>query len=502
MENFLNFLQLNLNHSNSDILVKGVREGVFEFSILNQLLDMPLDPILRARVLYVRNICMSIPTVFEIPLEIQPIERALMLASMDLFELAIQTLNTNFTCKVIGADAKTRTGATINTGVLECSNTENTTLYDFSFDSLDYPDFKVQKLTHLELLYLYIKMKEILKTEDNETLKKFQLKSYLNRALWPGNEPNLSLKIAFLLIDAEINNSTDELLKIIEGNKQFSIDYDFFNAPISFRFDINIQLALAFKNKFFYQEAYDLLLPYPLYLEKIDCLIALRKSQEASDEIYKMISRIQNSSEREEKMILSNMYVKLAHLYQNPSFFDLAVQAFRHSKPYHLKGLFYFNKKQFDLAVAAFEQALQISPVCERIRFSYACALIETDKLVEAEQILKLLKLENPTDENISKNLSYCYYKLNDIEKTLVSLKSIALSDPNSMSQYFILSVKNSKLDNVKWAFGNMRSIDLIKSGIAYYSTNNELNIEELKSIVAQNRYVDRKSYEEVFIGF
>ena len=128
--------------------------------------------------------------------------------------------------------------------------------------------------------------------------------------------------------------------------------------------------------------------------------------------------------------------------------------------------------------------------------------MIELDKLAEAEQILKLLKAENPGDQNISKNLSYCYYKLDDVEKTLDSLKSIALSDQGSMSQFFILSVKNSKLENVKWAFKNMRSIDLIRSAVAYYSTNQELNVEEIKRIVEQNRYIDRKTFEEIFVSY
>ena len=502
MEAFLNFIDLNLNHINSDPPSKGNKEGVYNFKILETLLNMPLDPILRSRILYIRNLCLIEPVIFEIPVEIQTIEKSLMLASMELFEEALKTLNTNFYCEIIGSEAKTRTGATVNVGFLNCFNTENIELFEYSYNGLEYPDFKIQKLNHNELIYLFIKIKEILKNEENETLKKFKLNAYLNRVLWPENQLEFPLKCAFLLIDSEINNSTEELTKIVEQNHQIPICVNFFDNPITFKFELHVHLGIAYKNKFFYEEAYKYLLPYPLFLEKIDCLISMRKSQEAADEINKMIKRIENSYEREDRMILSGLYIKLAHLYQDPAFFDKAAEAFRNSKPFYLKGLFYFNRKQFDLSSLAFRQALEISPVCEKIRFSFACSLIEIDKLNEAEQILKDLKQENPTDENISKNLSYCYYKLQDIEKSLTSLKSIALTDPNSMSQFFILSVKNSKIENVKWAFANMSSINLIKTGVAYYSTNAEISIPELRSIIEKNRYIDRESYQDIFLGY
>lgn len=500
MEDFLNFLNSNLNKINSDLPTKETREGVFNIAILNQLLPLSIDPILYSRILYVRNLCLNNPIIFKIPNEIEPIERALMLASMNLFEDALRELNINLSYEVTGATSISRTGASTNVAVLQCYNTLNQEFLDFESDGKTFPEFKAQRLCHIELISLFIKIKEIMKNEDNETLKKFKVNAYLSRALWEENQVTDSLKTAFNLINLELNGLSDDLAKL-KDRADVSVGIDFFNSPITFKFEILIQLGLSYKNKLFYNEAYECFFPYPLYLEKIDCLISLRKSAEASEEIYKMLERIENSNERDDRMIKCNLYIKLAHLYSEPSFFDKACESFRCSKPYYLKGLFYFSKKQFDLAVGAFQLALQMSPTCEKIRFSYACALIEVDKLAEAEEILKVLKMEEPRNENIAKNLSYCYYRMNNIEQSLISLKSVATSDPNSMSQFFILSVKNFKLDNVKWAFANMSSIDLIKSGVAYYATNQEIKVAELRDLVGRNRYVDESSFNEIFIG-
>ncbi|ELA41975.1 uncharacterized protein VICG_00992 [Vittaforma corneae ATCC 50505] len=489
MDQFASFLELNINEACSENHSKIFREGVYKSSFLLTDPDCFSDPIYKCRFLYIRNLCLNRPEPFEICEHLSKFERALMFLSFNNISDALEALDTNFACEVIGAKAKTRTGAEINTSVLECRNTISQTRLEYAADGYTYEDFTVQPLQCVELIYCYIKIVDILRNEDNETLKKFKLKAYLNRVLMTENELNAYFLRAFLVMLAEISNSTEELDKI--KNTSVQIDEAMFAYPITFKFDVLIQLGLAYKNRRYFKEAYDCLQPYPLYIEKIDCLIGLRRSEEAAGEIGQFITMIGNSNEREDRLMLCDLYIKLAHLYQDPAYFDRAFQAFRCPKPLHLKGLFYFKRKEYDAAIQAFENALLLTPQDEKVRFSYACGLIEADRISEAIKILKELRSENPTNEQIAKNLGYCYYKLNDIDNTLLSLKRVALSDANSMNQFFILSVKNEKVDNIRWALSKISSVDLLKGGVNYLMANGLMSEAELKEMLETNPYVE-----------
>jgi hypothetical protein len=94
-------------------------------------------------------------------------------------------------------------------------------------------------------------------------------------------------------------------------------------------------------------------------------------------------------------------------------------------------------------------------------------------------------------NDQIAKNLSYCYYKQNDIENTLASLKSVALSDSEAMNQFFILSVKNEIIDNIKWALRSITSKSLLKGGINHVLMKGLISKHELLEILKNNPYVD-----------
>jgi hypothetical protein len=59
-------------------------------------------------------------------------------------------LNTKFTCEVIGASAKTRTGAKINFPVLQCYNTSSKEKIEYVADGYTYDDFMVEPLNYEE----------------------------------------------------------------------------------------------------------------------------------------------------------------------------------------------------------------------------------------------------------------------------------------------------------------------------------------------------------------
>lgn len=484
MVEFKDFLDWNINQINSENNPKFLREGVYASSFLFSDPDsFGNNTVFKYRFLYIRNLCLKEPIVFTIPENISKYEKSLMFLSFNNISDALKTLNTNFSCEVIGTKARTRTGAIINVPVLSCLNTASNTEFEYTANGYTYDEYKVQPLSYEELIYCYIKIIDILKNEDNDTLKKFKLKAYLNRVLGEENQLNLHFKRAFLIILAEIENSTEELFKI--KDLAIPIDEILFLYPITFKFDLLIQLGLAYKNRYYFKEAYECLFPYPYYIERIDCLIGLRKSEEAANEINSYIKMIVEENEEDDKPILCDLYIKLGHLYQDSSYFDLAFQTYRCTKPLHLKGIFYFKRKEYDLANLAFEAALKLTPQDEKIRFSYGCSLIESERINEAIVIFKDLRIENPMDEKISKNLSYCYYKQNDIENTLSSLRRIALADSMAMNNYFMLSIKNEKIENICWALSKISAVELVRGGVNYMIEN------EIREILKSNPYID-----------
>lgn len=486
---FEKFLDGNLNGTGPGIQLKGFRDGLFNLDFLLIDPNSFSDETLKYRFLYLRNLCLVTPDSFEIPQNLPKTERALMFLSFNNIKSALEALDTSFICKVTGTKARTRTGAEINVPVLECINTASQERIPYTAKGYKYENFTVQPLQYDELIYCFIKMIDILRNEDNSTLKKFKLTAYLNRVLMGENTLNIYFLRAFLLIATEIDNSTEKLEKI--KNIPIPIDAAIFAHPITFLPDIMIQLGLAYKNRRYHKEAYAFLRPYPLYIERIDCLISLRQSQEAADEIRKFISLLEHSAEREDRFTCCELYIKLAHLCQEPSYFSSAFQIFRCSKPLYLKGLLHFKKGEFDEAIRAFEVALSLSPKDENIRFSYACGLIEIERISEAIKILKELKSENHMNEQVSRNLGYCYYKQDDIENTLLALKPSALNDPNVMSKYFLLSIKNEKIENIRWALLKISSADLIRGGVNYLLINGIMDEGELREILSKNPYIN-----------
>lgn len=497
IDKFKNFLECNINRIYSQSKSKHFKEGVCHSDFLLNPPEVFSDVLIRARFMYIRNLCLYEPVEFEIPSQLSKYEKALMLLSFNKFAAALEALETAFQCEVIGTNAKTRTGAEINTPVLMCTNTASQETLEYSADGYSYECFSVQPLQYSELLYCYIKMIDILKNEENETLKRFRLGAYLKRVLMSENELNTCLRRAFLIILAEVDSSTEELEKI--KNEEISVDEMLFQHPITFKSEVLIQLGLAYKNRHYYKEAYECLYPYPFFIEKIDCLISLKKSEDAVIEINNYLATIEGSVDRENSLVRCDLYIKLAHLFQDVAYYEKAFLAFRSSKPFYMKGLFHFKRKEYEMAVEAFQVALSVTPQDEKIRFSYACALVEVDKIVEALNVFKELKDENPTNEKVAKNLGYCYYKLEDVENTLLSLKKIALNDENSLNQFFILSIKNNKIDNIKWALCRMNSIELIRGGISYLKAHGPIDESLLKKALGQNPYVDASTICAIF---
>lgn len=499
MEDFYNFLNHNLNRVESSLESNLYRVGISKYSFLD--LNSPKDfsDIDQARFLYVRNLCLNEPVPFQVPLEsagISPEERALMFLSFNNFHDALSSLNINLNPKIIGVTATKRTGQEVIVDVLSVENTYSNDMLPFTCDHLKFEDFKVQPLNKKELLFIYIKMMEIYRTEENVDIRKFKLLGYFRRIFFESNDLYGMLKIAFLIVKAEITNEYSELEEM--SKNCIEISEDIFSEPLIFKSDINIQIGYCLKENRDFSFAYLYFEPFPLFYEKIECLIAMRNSEKAAFEINNYIQIVKQEDTRKNRMILSDLYIKLAHIYQDPSYYDLSASFFNSHKPYMLKGMHYYRNKMYDQAVDALEKAIQISPNNEDVLFSYGCSLFESARISEALKIFRRLRSENPLNINIVKNLSLCYYKLQNIESTLETLRSVVLQDHASMKQYIYMSLRNEKIDNVKWALLHVNYDPIIKDVVNYLIQTDKCNREDIKNILLSNSHYVNTDLDQI----
>lgn len=501
MKNFSNefaeFLHANLNQKAESQPHKNYRPGITNTQFLEETNTSLLDEITRAKFLYVKNLALINPERFDVPTELHPIEAALMFLSFKDYDNACNILGIDLRYEIVGCESYNSAGARLTTLVLKTFNAKSSDQYDFTDGIHIFKDYKVEPLAYEELIYLYIKMEQLYASEDDKSLTDSHLRAFIGRALFEKNDLNDALRTSFLMRKTELSNDTRELEKIIESVVELSDSL--FLAPINFKSDICIQIGRSLMNTYDYGAALEFLNGYPLYDEKINCLIGLKRPSDAASEIQKYINIIGSPSTRGEQITLSNLYIKLGHLYQDTRYFDMAASVFLSAKPHQIKGLWFFNKKRYVEAVDAFERALEITPQNEELRYSHGCALIELDRVAEALRIFKLLKSENPRSENISKNLSYCYYKIDDIENTLNTLRAVALQDHSAMKQFLYISIKNKHLDNIKWALQRMNYDIIVEDAVHYLSQNARIEFSELRAILEENPSFDKSQISKIF---
>ncbi|KAI5169219.1 hypothetical protein PAEPH01_0541 [Pancytospora epiphaga] len=497
MDKFSEFLRCNISEQNSAVLSRKYTPGISHWNLLEEIDPNTLDILSHARFLYVRNLVLSQPIEFKVPFELDTAEQALMYCSFGAYKEAIAALNLPITSKIIGAEAKRPSGASLMVLVANLENTTSKNEYEYEYDGFTFSKYTVSTLTHNELIYLYIKIRELESCDDNREITQSHIKAYVNRALFDKNELNDALLRTFHLIKTGLSNETTELVKLFK--ESLTLTDEIFSSPITFTYQLSAQIGRSLMACYDYGSAYDVLSSLPFYDEKIECLIGMKKPDLASKEIHEYIRSIGNADERSDQITLCNLYIKLGYIHQNPSYFDTAASFFHSAKPYQLKGLFLFNRKEFAESASAFKTALEITPNNEEIRFSYACSLVELNRISEALKIFRLLKAENPQNENISKNLSFCFYKLKDIENTLSTLKSVALSDQSSMKQLLYIGIQNDRLEYVEWALQRISFDSSIEEAVNYIIQTNKIGLSRLREILEKNVYLDANYVKRMF---
>ncbi|KAL6120928.1 hypothetical protein NUSPORA_02258 [Nucleospora cyclopteri] len=202
------------------------------------------------------------------------------------------------------------------------------------------------------------------------------------------------------------------------------------------------------------------------------------------------------------QMILSSLFTKLGHIHQNTIFYDIAYVIYKNIKPLQAKALLLYQLKKYEECAETCKEMLAINPELPEVNFNYGCCLMELNNFVKAAKIFKKLRDEDHMNVSVVQNLSFCYYKLSDVNKMLKTLKTVALSDQNALKQYLLMSIKNSLQENIKWALKHIVVDKMIEEAIFYILQNQIVSTEELKEVLSENRYIDKQLLSNIFNKF
>ncbi|OQS55433.1 Ttc27 [Ecytonucleospora hepatopenaei] len=435
-------------------------------------------------------------------LSIKKDELFLYFISCEQFSDAFKIINYNI--EFTGCDAYTSTDVKHTIDVMQFLTNEQTrTKKVYKHKNYKEVCFAIYEfLENTELLFLYGKYKEISITEENDVLRENHLKSICSFLL---NYKEINLLSFFI----EHANEFEE--GFYDVNKKEYCENSLFHVVKS---DFIFTISLVLMKQFEYKECYDRFLQFYLFRnERIKCLIGMRNNEilekelldfmfkifrnegiEKTEQTFEFLNSINLEifSEKNKKQ-LSGIFIKLGHLYQDYRFYDISYRIYPDFKPLKAKSMFFFTKKDFVASLKVCEELRKMNSEMVDVNFNYGCCLIELEKYTEAIKVFKKLKFEDPLNITIATNLSHCYGKLNDVEQALLSLKQIAKTDQRIMKKYFILSIKNTKIEEIKFALANIKIDKLVEEGINFLIYNKLLFKDEILEILKNNKYYDQE---------
>lgn len=402
-----------------------------------------------------------------------------------------------------GAQAKTNMGTTHIIDVVKF----NVDRLKKNYEQLDYSSINHTipiELYDYEYIFIYSKLKYYLINEDNEYLKKTKINAICKFMLNYKEKDIRPFYIEYgLLNERELINlqsvhSFVPIINIILGDLIYTKgiilmkQYDWEN---------------AFNNCFIF---------YNCYEERINCLIKMKNNNQVLIEIVHYIQVIiyqdinellpiynidenhlyyilstYNYSNIKQKMLISTLIIKLGTIYSNITFYDLAFAIYPDFKPLKIKAQFLYTCQNFLECAITYEKLLKLNPELLDINFNYGCCLIKLDRYNDAAKIFKKLRDEDRMNIDIVKNLAYCYYKLNDIEKTLNFLKTIARQDLDSFKKFYMISLKNNMKNNIIWALKYIKLDNIILESIHYMIQINFISKDEILEILQTNPHYD-----------
>lgn len=423
---------------------------------------------------YVKNLCLKNPIPFEIPNNVDLFQRICMMFSYNDFSY----LNDHILIEheFIGLVPIDSTIPLLFVNVK--SESVNKEKYKFSTRKYTF-EKKVEALNIDEQIRLAFHMIYTYNTEKCEYLRKTKIQAYVDRLLFHKNENHFLLNRLVLYFESLINLETKYLENILNEN-YFVTDKYLFKIPLIFKREIEINLANIYFKLGSFEKALEIFEKLHLVQGEIECLINLRRNNEAIEKIQEQMEICKSK----DKILYCNYCIKLGHLTKKVKFFDQAFEAYKSFEPLKEKAIFLHKNNQFLEAKDAYEQTLKIVPQNESVLYGYASVkIILKEYLSCIDLFLRLIEI-NKRNPEYHRNLALCYYNIKDVDKCMESLKKNSLQDSTSLDLYFKLCIKNRNKEGILWYIRKIRNKDTFDKLVSFLLQEKYINEEEVLDCV------------------
>jgi tetratricopeptide (TPR) repeat protein len=438
------------------------------------------DEITLARYNYILNLCAFEPKVFNIPDQIDILERCCMMFSFGDYSLLTDDF---FEHDLLGLYNHKTGEQLLYVNVKRCEIRDK---YEYSARGIVSSDLLIHPLTIKEQTIMCLYMIKTYNEIKCKELRHLKVQAYLDRLCFPKNDTSfLILRIVEFynsLINRNFNCSNLEKV----SQKMYFLDQnDTFSIPIIFRRDIELQLAHAYRDNGYFLKSKEI---YAFYYEvdlEIECLLQLVNKSEAIRRLKTHLKNIETTN-FENKIKYSNYCIKIAQLSDDITYFDKACSICQGYEPLYYKGVHFFTQKDFNRSLDAFNQALVIVPENETILFAYACCLKELNQFQEAADTFERLVEKNKKKAEYHKDLALCRLQIGDYEKCIISLKQVIL-DPNCAELFFRLAFAKRLKSELLWVFSKAVFTDTLKDKIYLVVKAEILTEDEVMESIDRN---------------
>ncbi|MBN1354765.1 DUF2723 domain-containing protein [bacterium] len=124
-------------------------------------------------------------------------------------------------------------------------------------------------------------------------------------------------------------------------------------------------------------------------------------------------------------------------------------------------GYSYLRSGETEKAIEEFQQALRYSPGSIEIRVNLSSALLEKDRLLEADIILEQLVLDMPERADVLNNLGVLWMKRSDFDRALEYFREAASRDPQCRDAWInmaVLLAERGDFDQAERIFENLEA--------------------------------------------
>ncbi|KAK6090764.1 hypothetical protein P3W45_000009 [Vairimorpha bombi] len=339
-------------------------------------------------------------------------------------------------------------------------------------------NFRVSSLNINEQVCLSIYMINIYKNEKDFYTRKIQVLAYLDRLMFKENEKHNLLTRLYEYYYSLVTDTYEGIEKVLSGLKQTSLE-ECMNFPLVLRRDLEYQLATVYKKCGFNEKALKIFTSLKSILEEIECLIALKRIEEAVSILKTELTKFDKIDTFDKRVLYCEYCIKLGWLLDDPKWFDKGYDTYKSYEPIEHKGRYYFKKEDFINSKIAYEKALEIVPQNERILFAYASIKIKLEEYLGCKDIFKRLIEMDKRNPEYARNLAICYYHEEKLEKCMRILKNNALGDSSSMEFYFKLVIKNKQKEEILWCISRISDMRYIELFLKLLVAENIISKEE-----------------------